>query len=173
MNIPVRKEKTIARRDRKLCPTIDCGEGLTEQAHKSTCDINKILADYARTGFMRHAKEHEGKYDDVSAVDFQEAQFIVANVKNMFEGLPSEIRKEFDHDPAKFLDYAQDPKNGEELAKRGILAGNDGLDIAGAYNAAVTREKLEAERLQKQAGEKASEGTSETASQQTSESASG
>jgi phage internal scaffolding protein len=128
MNMSILIETTIARRDRKLCPKIECGEGLTEQAQKDQCDINLILEDYSRTGFMRHAKQNEGKYDDVSALDFQEAMITVANVKSMFEGLPSEIRKEFGHDPSKFLQYVQDPKNEEELAKRGILRGNDGVD---------------------------------------------
>lgn len=158
------KESTIARRDRKHCPTIDCGEGLTEQAHKDQCDINLILEDYTRTGFMRHARENKGRYDDVSAVDFQKAMETVANVKSMFEGLPSEIRKEFNGDPANFLNYVQNPENAKVLEQRGILAGNDGIDISGAYTKAPTKKRADAT---------ASEGTSETASPQTSESASG
>jgi phage internal scaffolding protein len=135
---------TRVRRPREHCPTIDTGEGLTEQAHKQECDINYILKDYARTGFIKHANQNAGKYDDVTAVDFQEAMNTVANVKSMFEGLPSEIRKEFNQDPTNFLNYVQDPKNTETLAKRGILAGNDGVDISGAYTAAPTEETLSA-----------------------------
>jgi hypothetical protein len=82
----------------------------------------------------------------------------------MFEGLPSEIRKEFGHDPSKFLQYVQDPKNEEELAKRGILRGNDGVDISGAYSGAPHNEK---------ARETASAGTADSDSEQTSDSASG
>ena len=129
----VLKEKTVPRRDRKLCPVVDCGEGLTEQTHKNQCDINVILADYARTGFIRHAKDNQGRYDDVSQIDFQQAMITVANVKNMFEGLPSEVRKEFGHDAGQFLGYVQDPKNAEALEQRGISIGNDGVDINGAY----------------------------------------
>lgn len=133
---------TRVRRPREYCPTINTGEGLTEQAHKQECDINYILKDYARTGFIKHANQNAGKYDDVTGVDFQEAMNTVANVKSMFEGLPSEIRKEFNQDPVNFLNYVQDPKNTEALAKRGILAGNDGVDISGAYTAAPTEETL-------------------------------
>lgn len=137
-------ETKIARRDRKLCPTVDTGEGLTEQAHQDQCDINLILEDYSRTGFMRHAKENQGRYDDVSGVDFQKSMETVANVKSMFEGLPSAIRNEFQQDPVQFLNYVQNPKNTEELSKRGILIGNDGIDITGAYIKSPTKADLNA-----------------------------
>jgi phage internal scaffolding protein len=135
------KETTIARRDRKLCPTVDCGEGLTEQSHKDTCDINLILRDYARTGFMRHAEQNKGRYDDVSAVDYQKAMITVAEVKSLFEGLPAGVRKDFNHDPSAFLTYVQNPANAKELEQRGILKGNDGIDITGAYSGAPTKTK--------------------------------
>lgn len=127
------------RRPRSECPTIECGESLTEQAHKDQCDINSILHDYTRTGFMRHAQNNAGRYDDVTSVDFQHAQNVVAQTKTMFETLPSEIRQEFGQDVSKFLDYVQNPENGKELAQRGILAGNDGINIEGATSRALTK----------------------------------
>lgn len=136
------KEITIPRRDRSLCPKIVTGEGLTEQSHKDTCDINIILRDYARTGFIRHAKQNQGRYDDVSTVDFQKSMEIVANVKSMFEGLPAQIRKEFAGDPKNFLHYVQNPDNALALQKRGIIIGNDGIDISGAYVKTPTRADL-------------------------------
>lgn len=135
-------ELVRVRRDRKLCPTIETGEGLTEQSHKQECDINYILKDYARTGFMKHANQNAGQYDDVTSVDFQSAMDTVANVKTMFENLPSQIRAEFNNQPTQFLDYVQNPNNTEALAQRGILHGNDGLDITGAYTTAPTQQSL-------------------------------
>lgn len=113
-------------------PKIKTGKGLTEQAHKDECDMNKILHKYQKTGFIAHAKKHEGRYDDVTAVDFQEAAIIVANVKSMFEELPSKFRNEFEGNPAKFLEFAQNPENAAKMARMGILLGNDGFDISGA-----------------------------------------
>jgi hypothetical protein len=156
------KETTIARRDRKLISTVDTGPGLTEQSHKDQCDINLILADYTKTGFIAHAKQNQGTYDDVSAVDFQTAMVTVANVKSLFEGLPSQVRKEFQHDPTYFLKYVQDPANAKMLEQRGILIGNDGININGVQ-VATPKPK---------AGETASTGTVDSASQQTSDSAS-
>lgn len=104
---------------------------LTEQAHKDTTDINRILKDYQKTGFVAHAKQHEGQYDDVSSMDFQKAMQTVATVKTMFEGLPSSYRAQFGN-PSNFLDFVQNPNNEAQLAKMGILRGNDGIDIHGA-----------------------------------------
>lgn len=118
--------------------TIDCGKSLTEQSHKDQCDMNVILRDYQRTGMLKHAKEHEGKYDDVSAQDFQEAMFLVANAKNMFQELPSSLRSRFQNDPAQFLSFAQNPASKAELESMGIIRGNDGLDINGAITQAPT-----------------------------------
>lgn len=132
------------RRPREYCPTVETGQGLTEQSHKQECDINYILKDYARTGFMKHANQNAGQYDDVTSVDFQEAMNTVANVKSLFEGLPSGVRAEFGNNPSSFLDYVQNPANSEALAQRGILAGNDGIDISGAYTAAPTESSLSA-----------------------------
>lgn len=116
--------------------TISTGKGLTEQAHKNECDMNFILRDYARTGLIRHAKQHEGKYDDIGVQDFQEAMFIVAQASSMFEQLPAAIRKRFKNDPAAFLEFAQNPDNKSEMQKMGILRGNDGIDISGAPSGA-------------------------------------
>jgi phage internal scaffolding protein len=115
---------------------LDCGEGLTEQSHKRECDMNYILADYARTGIVRHVAKHQGRYDDVTVQDFQEAMFLVKGAQDMFLELPAETRKEFDNDPVKFLDYVQDPANKEKLKEKGLLGGNDGLKADGTPSAA-------------------------------------
>lgn len=112
--------------------TIETGSGMTEQSHKDKTDINLILMDYKRTGLIKHAKQHEGKYDDVSAIDFQESMFKVTQVQSMFNQLPSDMRNQFNNDPAQFLAYVQDKSNADNLAKMGIIRGNDGIDINGA-----------------------------------------
>lgn len=131
--------KTIEKEVRKngtVRVKLNCGEGLTEQAHKKECDMNYILRNYQKTGMIKHAREHEGRYDDVTAIDFQEAQIIVANAKTMFEELPANLRKRFSNNPAEFLDFAQNPENKQELSKMGIIRGNDGIDITGATTTA-------------------------------------
>lgn len=113
-------------------PTIDTGEGLTEQSHKNECDINYILKEYTRTGLIRHANENAGRYDDIAVQDFHEAMNIVSNANSMFETLPALTRKRFENNPAAFLEFVQNPNNASEMARMGILKGNDGVDISGA-----------------------------------------
>jgi phage internal scaffolding protein len=123
----------VYKRFQRNSVTIDTGKGLTEQSHKKQCDMNVILADYARTGLIKHAKQHEGRYDDVTTQDFQEAMFIVKNAENMFNALPAAVRKQFEGRPEQFLDFVQNPDNKEQMASMGILKGNDGIDINGAH----------------------------------------
>ena len=93
--------------------------------------MNYILKDYARTGIIKHAHENKGQYDDVSAVDFQTAQNIVADAKSMFESLPAEHQKYFDHKPGTFLEFVRNPENGEKMQEMGITPGIDGINSQG------------------------------------------
>lgn len=111
---------------------VKTGPETVEQSHKKQCDINYILRDYYRSGLVRHAAKHQGRYDDISVTDFQEAMFRVTEAKKMFMELPSGMRNRFHNDPAEFLQFVHDPANKDEMAKLGILKGNDGLDIRGA-----------------------------------------
>jgi phage internal scaffolding protein len=111
---------------------VDCGESMTEQAHAKECDMNHILRQYQKTGLIKHAKENQGRYDDVTSQDFQEAMFLVTQAQNMFNELPANIRNRFGNDPAAFMDFVHDPSNQAEMARMGILAGNDGIDVTGA-----------------------------------------
>lgn len=139
--------------------TVDTGPGMTEQSHKHETDMNYILRDYAKTGLIKHAREHEGRYDDVSVQDFQEAMFIVKEAENMFQALPSQIRKRFNQNPAAFLEFVQNPRNEDEMRRLGILRGNDGVDIKGAVTTAPTEEEVSKARVPEKT-ETASEGAS-------------
>ena len=119
--------------------TVDTGKGLTEQSHKHETDINYILKEYTRTGFIKHAKENQGKYDDIAVQDFQEAMFVVAEANNMFNELPGQVRKQFNNNPGEFLEFVQNPDNSKKMEALGILKGNDGVDMQGvATSAPVT-----------------------------------
>ena len=123
-------------RSKRVRPIIKTGKGKTEQAHADKCDINHILRDYHKTGLIKHAAQHQGTYDDVTAVDFQNAMFLVTNAQKMFDSLPANIRTRFGNDPGSFLDFVQNPDNTDEMAKLGILKGNDGINVAGAQTGA-------------------------------------
>lgn len=141
--------------------TIDCGKGLTEQSHKNETDMNFILRDYQRTGLIKHAKNHEGKYDDITMQDFQSAMYIVAQGKTMFELLPANIRKEFNQDPGQFLSFVQNPDNAKRMESMGILKGNDGIDINGAATGAPVEQPLPEGARQPNENSNASSGAQE------------
>jgi phage internal scaffolding protein len=119
------------RLDNKARPVIDTGPGKTEQCHAQECDMNYILRDYQRSGLVRHANRNQGRYDDVSAVDFQSAMDTVTTAQRMFDDLPSNIRKRFANNPTNFLEFVSDPSNREEMIQLGMIVGNDGKDKAG------------------------------------------
>jgi transcription initiation factor IIE alpha subunit len=46
-------------------------DGLTEQHHAETCDINKILAQFMETGILPTSTNKDPQYGDVSEHNFQ------------------------------------------------------------------------------------------------------
>lgn len=97
------------------------GPGRTKQEFKDECDINVLMAKYLRTGQMDHVNQVLPQFADVSEVDFQSAQFLIAEAQDMFEGIPSAVRNRFDNNPGKLLDWVHDPKNAKEAEELGFL----------------------------------------------------
>lgn len=101
--------------------TMPSGVSRTKQSFKKDCDMQHILAKYQKTGVIEHRRQYEGRYGDFTNVtDYQTAMGVVIAAQNMFESLPSTVRKRFGNDPQQFLDFATNPVNGEELVKMGL-----------------------------------------------------
>lgn len=98
-----------------------CGDSMTEQHHKDSCDINFILRKYQSSGILTHYNEFEGNYGDFTDVlDYHESMNKVIAADSMFKSLPSSVRFRFNNDPALFLDFVHNPDNVEELRKMGL-----------------------------------------------------
>jgi len=121
----------LVENDRAVKVVTVTGPNKTDQSFKDDLDVNVLVQDAQRKGLLRHVDQWKGEYDDIPAGDFQEAQFIVAKGKSMFEALPSSRRNQFHNDPAEFMSFVQDPANQETLRKWGVLQGLDGLDAQG------------------------------------------
>lgn len=106
----------------KVSPVIDFTDkpSLTEQNHKDSCEINRIMAKYQKTGIIDHRNEHRGDYGYATSQTFSEALDIVIKGKEMFEELPSSLRKKFNGDPKEFLEFVQNPKNVDEMVELGL-----------------------------------------------------
>lgn len=95
----------------------------TRQEFADECDINNIMAQYQTNGGqLFHINEALPQYLDVSGEDFRDHMDFVAEAKTMFQELPSKIRARFENDPAQFLDFCSQDKNGPELASMGLLS---------------------------------------------------
>lgn len=98
------------------------GPSRTKQAHKAECDINTIMAKYARTGLINHVAKYKGAYEDLpDGNDFQEALHIQMQANEAFMSLPSKIRSEFENDPGQFLAFVSDPANKDRMREMGLL----------------------------------------------------
>lgn len=96
-------------------------EYYTEQDHKDTCDINKIIRKYDKTGLITHISSMEAKFGDLTGMEFKAMQDKVAGAKSMFEALPGKIKQRFDYMPEKLLEFMDDPKNRPEAIELGLI----------------------------------------------------
>ena len=115
--------------DGKVKILTKCGKSSVEQNHRT--EIKKMVADAEARGLLRASVKFEGEMDDYPNYDFQEAQMMMAKAQSMFEQLPSGIRGKFENNPAKFMDFANDPANAEEMVQYGFRKGLDFKDHAG------------------------------------------
>jgi len=83
---------------------------MTKQSFKAECDINNIMARYQKTGVVDHFNRHSAHYGDYDAITFTEAQYMVAEAQTMFNELPARAREHFNHSPAEFLEFVNDPE---------------------------------------------------------------
>lgn len=87
---------------------------MTKQDFKDDTDINKLLARAQREGTLSHISRFEGEYADFSDVD----DLLTAHERyqrgvEIFQELPSEVRREFSQDPAEFFRFVNNPDNRE------------------------------------------------------------
>lgn len=108
-----------ARPGRRVQKMFD-GESRTQQSHQKEVNINTIVAK-ARLGVFPDAAKPGFYGDFTNATDYHEAYNRVIDAQSDFMGLPSEIRKKFDNDPAALLDFLADEKNLEEAIDLGLV----------------------------------------------------
>lgn len=95
---------------------------MTDQSHKTTCDINHILHKYRQTGLLTHVSRYNGDYRDLTTLpsDYHSALNQVLSAQESFNSLPSNIRLRFSNDPGEFLSFVSDPANLDEMVNLGL-----------------------------------------------------
>lgn len=102
---------------------LDTGrKGGAKQSFREECDINKIIARYAKSGLLTPVTSRPPAFVDVSLVgDYQSAVQNIEAAQGMFMNLPWEIRKEFSNSAAEFLDFCTDSDNEDRMRELGLL----------------------------------------------------
>lgn len=99
-------------------------KSLTMQQFKEEQDVNHIMRKVIQKGQLRALQEAAGAgvYADVSHLtSYDDALNIVTEASELFNALPSKIRKEFDNDPEAFVQFASNPANKGQMEKWGLV----------------------------------------------------
>lgn len=97
------------------------GPSKTKQHFKNDCDINVIIKKHRDQGILPQMIRQNPIYGDFSSVPtFQNALNTVIKAQQQFEALPANIRERFHNDPEKFLEFATNASNAEEMVRLGL-----------------------------------------------------
>lgn len=102
-------------------PTEIEGPSRTRQEFAAECDVNEIMKRYEKAGVLTHVNRREPLYLDYSEVpDLQTAMNQVFTAEREFMLLPARVRKEFDNDPVRFVEFASKDENIDRLREWGL-----------------------------------------------------
>lgn len=106
-------------------PKIDCSKDkpLTQQSAKDECDINVIIDRIKRGADLPSTQSNPPRYGDFSSIptDLRECLNVVRQADELFMTLDAKVRRRFDNDPAKMLDFLNDEKNRQEAVDLGLV----------------------------------------------------
>lgn len=100
---------------------------LTQQQFASEADINVLIERYKRTGSFYNPLSSPSvprapRFEDIASLpDMMEQMDTIGMVNDMFMSLPASVRERFGHNPATFVEFAQNPVNFDECVKLGIF----------------------------------------------------
>lgn len=98
-------------------------ESKVQEQFADACQTDTIIRKYNMMGVNPFISAGGSQYLDTTQIsDFICAQNAQIKVKEYFEGLPSNIRLEFNNDPMQFAEVVSDPQNADYLREIGVLA---------------------------------------------------
>lgn len=93
-------------------------DGRTKQAFADSCDINKIIKKAQVTDGISHVLKYPAPiYGEFEGIDLLTAFERCKRAQDIFDDLPSEVRREFGQDAFKFAEFASNPDNKDKLAQ--------------------------------------------------------
>lgn len=98
-------------------------ESKVQEQFADACQTDTIIRKYNMMGVNPFIASGGSQYLDTTEIpSFVVAQNSQVKVREYFEGLPSDIRLEFNNDPAQFAEAVLDPQNAKYLREIGVLA---------------------------------------------------
>lgn len=91
----------------------------TKQQFTKECDINLIMTKFQKNGILTHLNKYGPQYGEVSGIDLLDAMTTLTKAQDMYDDLPSNVRKQFES-PAEFLDFVGKDENIEKLREWGL-----------------------------------------------------
>jgi phage internal scaffolding protein len=94
---------------------------LAQQQFRDEADINTILERFGRTGelIVPVNVPEFGDYTEVG--DYHSAMNMILEAQSAFDALPARIRKEFDNDAGRFVDFVMDENNRDKAVEMGLI----------------------------------------------------
>lgn len=94
---------------------------MAQQQFAEECDINEIVRRFGLSGQVpgNFVMPTYGDFEGI--VDYQSALNALMAADESFFSLPAEIRKEFDNDPARFVEFCGDSANRERAIELGLV----------------------------------------------------
>lgn len=105
-------------------PSVDCSvlPSMTVQADAKSADINHIMEQYEKRGFIPPLYQGQPFYGDVSELgDLQDSLIKVREAEELFAQYPAKIRERFDNDYVKFIEFLENEANRKEAEELGII----------------------------------------------------
>lgn len=99
------------------------GETMTRQEFADECDINQIMARYEKAGGTFPLPPNGSEpvyYDFVGMPDLRQSIDAMIEADEAFMRLPAQVRKEFDNDAVRFVEFAQNRDNLDKLREWGL-----------------------------------------------------
>lgn len=98
-------------------------ESKVQEQFADACQTDTIIRKYNMMGVNPFIASGSSQYLDTTEIpSFVAAQNAQVKVKEYFEGLPADVRLEFNNDPMQFAEVVSDPRNADYLREIGVLA---------------------------------------------------
>lgn len=100
----------------------DWEPSMTKQSFQEMVNVNEIMRRFTGTGTITHLNTAAPNYGYHSGHDFRESLEIIQKANESFDALPAIMRRQFNDNPAEFLDFVSNPENAPKMAEMGLLS---------------------------------------------------